>query len=59
MAETITIRKEEFENIRKRLLDSMQLIEEIEFREGVKKGREQFAKGNSISLEDYKKKHRK
>ena len=59
MAETITIKKEEFENIRKRLLDSMQLIEEIEFREGVKKGREQFAKGDFISLEDYKKKHRK
>ena len=59
MAETITIKKEEFENIRKRLLDSMQLIEEIEFREGVKKGREQFAKGNFISLEEYKKKHRK
>ena len=59
MAETITIKKEEFENIRKRLLDSMQVIEEIEFREGVKKGREQFAKGNFISLEDYKKKHRK
>ena len=59
MAETITIKKEEFENIRKRLLDSMQVIEEIEFREGVKKGREQFAKGDFISLEDYKKKHRK
>ena len=59
MAEMITIKKEEFENIRKRLLDSMQLIEDIEFREGVKNGREQFTKSKYISLEDYKKKHKK
>ena len=59
MAETITIKKEEFEDIRKKLVASMQLIEEIEFREGVKGGREQFAKGEFVSLDDYKKKHKK
>ena len=59
MQEMITIRKEELEDLKKQLLASVELLEEIEFQEGVKRGREQFKLGKSISLDDYKKKHKK
>ena len=53
----VGVKRREFEGIRHGLARSMQLIEEIEFREGVARGREQFQAGRSISLDDYKKKH--
>jgi hypothetical protein len=59
MPETITIKKKEFEHIRKSLSDSIELIEEIEFREGVNKGREEFESGKFTSLDGYNKKHKK
>ncbi len=45
MAETITIKKEDFGHLQQSLLQSLELIEEIEFQQGIKLGREQFKAG--------------
>ncbi len=54
IAETIAIRKQDLEQLRESLLSSLELLEELEFQQGVTLGREQFKAGKSISLEEHK-----